>query len=512
MAKKAFIIGKNTQGLKYAESDADLLGSVLTRYFDFEVTIVKSKKEFEECFNFFLDELDVADDFLVYYSGHAQSPLGTLELLLDEKTNKFGGKIMFPELVPKIANCNARNKLVILDCCRANSGSIDFPTDNTNYRLLTASSGIGRSSELDELKAGFFTYHLCKALTKNINDVAGSNRSIGLNSIFDWLSKTTNEYNTEFNAKISRPNLMGNQDTNFEFGNLKSVISKGNSNNNIFLSVPDTEIGLAEREKFIKEANGKKNHTDWDFNIIPCAEDARLLFNLHDQEDFKRRVAGFINKANVTIKLISSDDEPDSVKNKTQTRLIAQLEQFSIVHKNINWLVNTDKDTLEYKHSAYKDISNTTMASTIVKVFEKIDDFYKGVGEDNFHPPGKKREVLFLFDLMADDDNEMKDKIKETIENKFKLPIRPFVFNAMDEEIKAIENSAATFIFYGKANPGWFYAKQENVLFRANCDCRKIVYLQPPDIEKKYKKLSLINSYYKVFKGECDIDEAFVGL
>jgi hypothetical protein len=516
MGKKAFIIGKNTHGLQFAESDADLFGRILKNMYDFEVVIVKSKIDFQTQFEEFLDQSKTTDDLIIYFSGHAQSPRGTLELLLDENTSHFRGKIKAEELFPKLIECEANQKLVILDCCRAGTVLENRALhENVAYRILVSSPAGGRSIELENLKGGFFTYQLCKALTTDVEQIISKSDEISINEIFQKIKSETLKYNYQNNANVSAPKLMGDQGLDFSFGRLGKLFEKSFENNKIFLSVPLDEDGLKNRERFISQAKGRQEHANWGFQIVPSNEDAREMIGKH-QNDFELSISQLINESAMAIQMIDEQTDFNNNQVKIQYQAIELKNNFSIGFKRLFWLINTDVMILSIKGGIFKEIGAQTTGTSIDKIFGKIDEFnasrFKSFNLPSFTTPGTKKEVILIFHPEWDDNNENRIQIKDTIENEYEHIVRPYAFfRPRQDEIDAIANSDATIIFFGSAPSAWFYDKQEIVLFEAKGRHRKFVYVDVPEADDKCRKHVAVPKYDAVFKGN-DIADAFKNL
>jgi hypothetical protein len=95
MAKKAFIVGINTLGLKYCFNDAALMKEVLEKR-GYQTTMVQEKMEklqilsrFEEM----LDGCDKTDTVIFYFSGHGIIDRGRLYLITGETFSNEKNKI-----------------------------------------------------------------------------------------------------------------------------------------------------------------------------------------------------------------------------------------------------------------------------------------------------------------------------------------------------------------------------------------------------------------------------------
>lgn len=204
MSKKAFLVGVNTQDLKYCESDAGLMSECLERY-GYDITRPQAQEERHEILKAFeqvIKNCQLEDTVIVYFSGHSKVENDGLDFVL-----KDGDIITLnSEIEGKLSNrCKARNKLLILDCCNAGKAielkrklsTVEnrlFPTAR-NYLILTASEFLENAKESDKLKAGFLTSKIHEALTYHPIEICPKDDQIQVRLLFEWLSTETKRYN-----------------------------------------------------------------------------------------------------------------------------------------------------------------------------------------------------------------------------------------------------------------------------------------------------------------------------
>ncbi|OQW93080.1 MAG: hypothetical protein BWK79_13060 [Beggiatoa sp. IS2] len=88
MAYKAFLVGVNTQGLQYAETDTHLMQEVLQSY-SYEVVLSPTtKSDLLTQLEKMLDSCQKTDTVLFYFSGHGLLDKGKLNLVLGDDTSK----------------------------------------------------------------------------------------------------------------------------------------------------------------------------------------------------------------------------------------------------------------------------------------------------------------------------------------------------------------------------------------------------------------------------------------
>lgn len=221
MAKKVFIIGVNTFGLQYSKKDAMLMAECLKKY-DYEIIAPKgSKKDIISEFENMLDNCNQTDTVLVYFSGHALIENGELQFIIDEPANKLSNKINLNSMVRTFESCKrVSHKLVILDCCNAGTSNAKWHSDFLNkYYILTSSGRIEQTRELDELEAGFLTYHMHQSLMNPMSEFIDDGNKIRVLNFYNWLKKQSEKHNgIKDSIKIPIPNLFGNAIANFDIG------------------------------------------------------------------------------------------------------------------------------------------------------------------------------------------------------------------------------------------------------------------------------------------------------
>ncbi|MDM8565822.1 caspase family protein [Candidatus Halobeggiatoa sp. HSG11] len=214
MGNKAFLIGVNTHGLQYSENDVELMDNCLTKH-DYEIIkpYHKEKRSILEKFDEMLNKCDKTDTVICYFSGHGLLSKGKLCLVLDE--TQVNNKIRISEITEPLEDCRATNKLIILDCCHAGAASSNLQLNLSEaYRVLTASTRLERSKEIDEFKAGFLTYKLNQALA-NLTEI-NIGQKVTINRLYEWLVEEAKQHNARHSIQVPIPNLMGNAKANFE--------------------------------------------------------------------------------------------------------------------------------------------------------------------------------------------------------------------------------------------------------------------------------------------------------
>jgi DNA polymerase III delta prime subunit len=247
MSKKAFLIGKSTKGLKFAEKDISLMKECLTKL-DYEIYIPQQiKPSIIDMFDEFIDEVKQVDTVLFYYSGHGHLEYGDLFLVFEDEIEKSKSKIEISYFLKRIDKSYSSNKLIILDCCNGlNIGDEWKPSLLSRSKIITSSGRLESAKELEEFEASYFTYIFHETLS-NPQEVTNQDGEILLDEFYLCLQKKTIRYNENSHIKVPIPNLIGNSQSNFAIAHLDKYFLDRNShenNNQIFVNLPDPEHEL----------------------------------------------------------------------------------------------------------------------------------------------------------------------------------------------------------------------------------------------------------------------------
>jgi formylglycine-generating enzyme required for sulfatase activity len=170
---------------------------------------------------------------ICYFSGHGIIDQGELFLLWNDSRQDrlLGTALPIKTIVLAIQRCQARNKLIILDCCHAGAvaRSVGFkdatgiPVDEIcikpdNFLVLMAADRLERAREFMELRGSFLTAKLCAALDKSFHEADYDQD--GLLSIADlksFLEAETINFNLSLpdGGKVPTPYFLGQQKGNF---------------------------------------------------------------------------------------------------------------------------------------------------------------------------------------------------------------------------------------------------------------------------------------------------------
>jgi hypothetical protein len=199
MANKAFIIGANTHGLEFAENDAALMRECLEKY-DYEVVVAPvGKNAIQAGLNDFFDGCSKNDTAIVYFSGHGKLDKGELFLLLGDKAQVE--RINANTIAQDLKHCNAKNKLLILDCCHSGT-SIENSEISLSYAfpVLVAGERMETTKELNDLEASFLTYHFHDALMNPPVELVGDDGKIRLDGVAKHLKRMAERHNGQSDA------------------------------------------------------------------------------------------------------------------------------------------------------------------------------------------------------------------------------------------------------------------------------------------------------------------------
>lgn len=271
MGKKAFLIGKNTAGLQYAEDDVQKMKQALAAHGYYCHTASFVKKDLLSEFDEFIDKSQNSDTLIFYFSGHAFCPNGNLILVIEDDLSKRSSQLYLSDFLEGLKTSPAREKLIILDCCRAGAAIRDWiPEQPENYRLLTASDRLETAKELDNLRSSFLTYYFCKALTDNVGDVLFE-KKIRINETHSWLIEKAEEHNgTHGSNKVPIPNLLGNAKANFLIG--ESAIEPNKAE--VGVEASEDRMILLHHYSLPKKFIGRNNYVSQLIKIIRTRQDA----------------------------------------------------------------------------------------------------------------------------------------------------------------------------------------------------------------------------------------------
>src|SRR5262249_20768445 len=148
---------------------------------------------------------------------------GELFLVWDTTTKDlFSSALPAADVVKALNRCQAENKLLILDCCRAGGAvglkdGLGVPVDELNIKpdnslVLMASGRLESAREFDSLEGSFLARHMADALTDNFFDAdKDEDNRISVHDLMQWLTDRALQHNSSSKEKVPYPSLFGQQ-------------------------------------------------------------------------------------------------------------------------------------------------------------------------------------------------------------------------------------------------------------------------------------------------------------
>jgi formylglycine-generating enzyme required for sulfatase activity len=172
------------------------------------------------------------DLIICYFSGHGVLSKGNLFLLWDgtDIDRPISTAIPASDILQALHYCEAKSKLLILDCCHAGAAAEKIGTKNAagipvadtnlhadNHLVLMASGRVESARELEELRGSFLTVNLCAALNENLYDAdVDQDGRLSVNDLARWLERQANRHNNGFpDQRVPIPYLFGRQKGEF---------------------------------------------------------------------------------------------------------------------------------------------------------------------------------------------------------------------------------------------------------------------------------------------------------
>ena len=244
--RKAFLMASNgperfgtVKRLRYAMNDLHRVASCLTHpQYGFEIQSPRLGSQPQEVIDHLREAIEgcqANDHLIIYFSGHGVlDRTGALVLLWDDSNmNKvLTSTINVTDIMRALELCDARNKLLILDCCHAGAfinmaglkggGDVDFRQAiiaPDNYLVYMASGRHEMARELEKSEGSFFTSHICDALTTRFNtaDIDGDGK-LSLTELAAWINEEAIEHNSHYpEFLVPYPYLFGKQRGEFFF-------------------------------------------------------------------------------------------------------------------------------------------------------------------------------------------------------------------------------------------------------------------------------------------------------
>ena len=239
----AFFIGANgpknarLSSLQFAQRDAERLATALKvspcAFTKAEWITATNRGGTLTRLKTFTDQCEPSDLLLVHFSGHGLYD-EQLYLICNETdiTNLVASAIEVDAVKQILGRCQARHKLLVLDCCYAGGafagtfrGEQDIEgmlskelkmsgpqLEGSANVILSACSRLERARELASLDggAGFLSWVLLASCTTHFSEVSPDHRSLSLMDIWHWMPKALEEVNRSLSQaeQLPRPLLI----------------------------------------------------------------------------------------------------------------------------------------------------------------------------------------------------------------------------------------------------------------------------------------------------------------
>lgn len=173
-----------------------------------------------ETFAQFLDDCSKPDTAIIYFSGHGLPRGGRLFFPLRDETARRVNRIDLNQVLRDFQDCDAQNRLVVLDCCHATaSDKTEWNLSRSDKYLILAASRITEAAkEVDALQGGLMTTNLVDLLACP-PDSATAAGPIYVQGMFHELERRIERYRDRHpDEQIFPPNLLGNAGVDFPLG------------------------------------------------------------------------------------------------------------------------------------------------------------------------------------------------------------------------------------------------------------------------------------------------------
>jgi len=168
----------------------------------------------------------VDDTFLCYFSGHGVLDRGDLYLIWDNtESDFFATGLPAQDVVTALKRCNAKNKLLILDCCHAGGATglkgVGIPIEDlqiaqANHLILMASDRLEQAREFDEYEGSFLCSAILKALGADFYEADEDKDSrVSIQDLMVWLEQSAADHNRRNRLRVPQPYLFGQRKGEF---------------------------------------------------------------------------------------------------------------------------------------------------------------------------------------------------------------------------------------------------------------------------------------------------------
>jgi hypothetical protein len=221
MARKAFLIGCNSAGLKHCETDAARMKQALALH-GYEIALMERTEHKAPYWNLlgqlqsFLNDCAQEDTLVFYFAAHSLSEGQAYKLVLADDINSPNNQLDVEILLPPLRESRPRDKLLIFDCCRAGktASHYDWQTAAGEWcRIFTATSSKETALETDgDTAAGLFTAWICQSLTTEATRLVDPDGFLRINRIDDHIQQKAKSHHSPSGRPAPMPRLYGSSD------------------------------------------------------------------------------------------------------------------------------------------------------------------------------------------------------------------------------------------------------------------------------------------------------------
>lgn len=259
---------------------------------------------------------------------------------------------------------------------------------------------------------------------------------------------------------------------------LITLIPNLKTKKNIFLSIPYSQEGWQKRADLIRQAGNKRNHGQWNYDIMPGNELAEEIMKM-PADGQKAVLAGLIKDAVYSIHIYDKENI-DSEMTAYQYAMAMEAKGAESLFKAIIWMVDL-ADTVDVRKLLINPCVKNAGCSPVFDLI-RDQDVEKQKIIDAFLPPAPKKRVYMFYDYDNDQDNPVRIDLKNKLERHLSVIGRNIPEEKLSEEKKIIDQCEAAIIFYGKSGWGW-YVKRQDTLISENI--KRAVCIDEPEFNIK---------------------------
>ncbi|MCB4862118.1 caspase domain-containing protein [Sphingobium indicum] len=230
--RKGLFFGSNGSAhfmpLRYARSDAERVAKAFQMHggFDAELVDTASVSVLRERLHSFIAETAECEAAVIYFAGHGECRRGELFLVLDNTNpgNFLGSALRCSEITVGLKFSEAKNKLLILDCCSAGTGAkgirgpaanlTEVVHDSESFMIFAASEALEPTREHERWSGSF--------LSDLVVDALGKHRRLTLGQLNDLARTKAKQHQGDHpNERLSIPFMFGSESGRFSLTHRK---------------------------------------------------------------------------------------------------------------------------------------------------------------------------------------------------------------------------------------------------------------------------------------------------